>query len=82
MKQDEKFNMILDQIKELSTEMKEVRQKDIPGVHTRIALAEQNVKDLKEEVKKEVSAASSRQNILGGGIAVLISAAIAIFRSH
>jgi F420-dependent methylenetetrahydromethanopterin dehydrogenase len=61
--------LMLEALQDLTKEVKEVRQKDIPNLQTAIEVA-----------KERASTTSKVYGALGGGIAVLISAAMYIWK--
>jgi hypothetical protein len=68
--------LILTGIQELKSEMKEVRQTDIPGLHTIVATLQTEL----AHVKEKTSAKSMIITAVGGLIAVGTSMAVAYFK--
>lgn len=68
--------LILSEIQDVKTDMKEVRQKDIPGLHTLVATLQTEL----DNVKDKVSTKSMIITAVGGLIAVGTSIAVAYFK--
>lgn len=68
--------LILSEVQELKSEFKEVRQKDIPGLHMLVATLQTEL----NHVKEKVSTKSMIITAVGGVIAVGTSIAVAYFK--
>lgn len=76
MPRNEIQKLILAEIQELKSEFKEVRQKDIPGIHTLVATLQTEL----NHVKEKTSTRSMIITAVGGLIAVGTSMAVAYFK--
>ncbi len=68
--------LILEKIENCTNEIKEVRQKDIPGIHTLVATLQSEI----EHVKEKTSVKSMIITAVGGLIAVGTSIAVTYFK--
>lgn len=68
--------LILEKIQDCTNEIKEVRQKDIPGIHTLVATLQAEL----EHVKEKTSVKSVIITATGGLIAVGTSIAVTYFK--
>lgn len=68
--------LILSEIQEVKTDMKEVRQKDIPDIHSSIATLKAEI----THVKEKTAAKSTIITAIGGILAVLTSMALGFFK--
>lgn len=68
--------LILSEIQDLKSEIKEVRQSDIPGLHTIVATLRTEL----DHVKEKTSTKSMIISAVGGLIAVGTSIAVAYFK--
>lgn len=68
--------LILSEIQEIKADMKEVRQTDIPNIHTIVATLKKEI----DHVKEKASTKSTIITAVGGLIAVATSMAIAYFK--
>lgn len=78
MKNKEFNELVLKQLDELSKDVKDVRQKDIPGLHTKMAVLESQLGNVKEDMKKE----SDRKVRIYSGASALLSIFLSAFFSH
>jgi len=76
MPRNETQKLILEGIQELKSDMKEVRQTDIPGLHTVVATLQTELANVKEKT----STKSMIITAVGGLIAVCTSMAVAYFK--
>lgn len=68
--------LILSEIQEIKTDMKQVRQTDIPGLHLLVATLQTELTNVKEKV----STKSTIITTVGGLLAVATSMAVAYLR--
>ena len=68
--------LILSEIQEIKTDMKQVRQTDIPGLHLIVATLQSELKNVKEKT----STKSTIITAVGGLLAVATSMAVAYLR--
>lgn len=68
--------LILSEIQEIKTDMKQVRQSDIPGLHLIVATLQTELKNVKEKT----STRSTVITAVGGLLAVATSMAVAYLR--
>lgn len=74
MKSSEFQKLLLEEVREVKTDVKQVRQSDIPDLNTRLARLEANFGNLKEDMTRE----SKRSAQIYGGVGSLISTMVAV----
>lgn len=74
------FDLIMNELREVKADIKEVRQTDVPGVHTRIAVLEERMTVLKDDFSKESAFKAKIYGGLGSGIAILMSILVSRFK--
>lgn len=65
--------LLMSELKELSSDIKHVRQEDIPGIHIQIARLESQLSVLKEEVSKEADRKAKIYGGVGGVMATVVA---------
>ncbi len=80
MKANEFQKLILDEVRLVSREVKEVRQTDLPDVHTRIARLEEKLGNLKEEMRSEAKHSAQIYGGVGGAVSTLFMIAVTFFK--
>lgn len=73
-KRDELHEAVMTTLNSLGDKVDKVRTEDIPGIHTRMALIELTVKNLKDDVRKE----AKRDAKIYGGIGSTVAGLLAI----
>ncbi len=74
------FDLLMTEIREVKHELKEVRQIDIPAVHTSIAIADERMKELKEQVSKDADRKAKIYGGVGSALAFLFSIVVSHFK--
>lgn len=79
-KQNELHEAVLNGLHDLVEKVDKVRTEDIPGIHTRMALIEQTVANLKDDVRKEAKRDAKIYGGFGSAVAGLLAIALTYIR--
>lgn len=75
-KQNELHQAVMKSIENLDIKVDKLRTEDVPGIHTRMAVLEAAVTNLKDDVRKEAKHDAKIYGGIGSAVASLIAIAL------
>jgi len=81
-KQDKFHEAVMKGFENLDAKVDKLRTEDVPGIHTRMALLEEKLTVLKEDVRKEAKHDAKIYGGIGSAVATFFAVALSMMKQH